>query len=81
MLTPTRFMQLDYSLLAVTSHIISCLLERQESSLEELLRYAQLSSKAICEADILLAVTFLYATGKVKVDIGRGVVLLVRKND
>ncbi|NRA87200.1 MAG: hypothetical protein HRU28_07355 [Rhizobiales bacterium] len=81
MLTPTRFMQLDYSLLAVTSHVISCLLERQESSLEELLRYAHLSSKEIREADILLAITFLYATGKVEVDILRASISLVKKND
>jgi hypothetical protein len=81
MLTPTRFMQLDYSLLAVTSYVISCLLERQVATLEELLQYAQLSSGEICEADILLAVTFLYATDKINVDTEYAFVSLVKQND
>lgn len=68
MLTPTRLMQLDYCLLAVTSHVIACLLERKSASLDELLRYSRLSSHEICESDILLAITFLYAVGKVSID-------------
>ncbi len=68
MLTPTRLMQLDYCLLSVTSHVIACLLERKRASLDELLQYSRLSSHEICESDILLAITFLYAVGKVSID-------------
>lgn len=77
MLTPSRFMQLDYSLIAVTAQVIACLKERKMSTLVELLRYAKHASSQIAENDILLAVTFLYATGKVDVDTLSGSVWLV----
>ncbi|MEZ8468325.1 ABC-three component system middle component 6 [Vibrio splendidus] len=59
-------MKLDYSLLNVTAQVIACLLERPFVVLETLVDYARNSSEQINESDVILAVTFLYATGKVE---------------
>lgn len=80
MLTPNRFMNLEYSLLNVTGQVIACLLERYQANLIDLFKYARHSSDQIEESDILLAVTFLYSTGKVLVDTETGIISLVKNN-
>ena len=66
MLSPNRLMNLDYSLLNVTANVISCLLERSFVTLDILIDYVCSPSNQINESDVILAVTFLYATGKVE---------------
>lgn len=66
MLSPNRLMNLDYSLLNVTANVISCLLERTFVTLDILIDYVCSPSNQINESDVILAVTFLYATGKVE---------------
>lgn len=66
MLEPHRFMNLDYSVVNVSSLVIQCLLERGDYELHSLLDYARVSCEEINEQDIMLAVSFLYLLGKVE---------------
>ncbi|HCG8289266.1 TPA: hypothetical protein NJ528_003357 [Vibrio parahaemolyticus] len=66
MLTPHRFMDLNYSVLNVTSLAIDLLTQRCSATLDEILDFAQDEYSEINEQDVLLAVSFLYLLGKVR---------------
>jgi len=66
MLKPHRFMDLDYSVVNVSSLVVQCLLERGGYELHKILDYARVSCEEINEQDVMLAVSFLYLLGKVE---------------
>lgn len=66
MLTPHRFMDLNYSVLKVTSLAIDFLKRRRSGTLDEILAFSQGYNADINEQDVLLAVSFLYLLGKVE---------------
>ncbi len=66
MLTPHRLMNLDFSLVNVSSLVIQCLLERGAEELHEILAYAKTGCEEINEQDVMLAVSLLYLLGKVE---------------
>lgn len=66
MLTPHRFMDLNYSVLKVTSLAIDFLKRRRSGTLDEILAFSQDYNADINEQDVLLAISFLYLLGKVE---------------
>jgi len=66
MLTPHRLMNLDFSLVNVSSLVIQCLLERGTEELHEILAYVKTICEEINEQDVMLAVSFLYLLEKVE---------------
>ncbi|CAH7251287.1 conserved hypothetical protein [Vibrio chagasii] len=66
MLTPHRFMDLNYSVLKVTSLAIDFLKRRRNGTLDEILAFSQDYNADINEQDVLLAISFLYLLGKVE---------------
>ncbi len=82
MLTPHRFMNLNYSVLNVTSLVIDFLNQRYSGSLDDILSFAQDEYSEINEQDILLAISFLYLLEKADYCKDRDVVFLLKdKND
>lgn len=81
MLTPHRFMNLDYSLVNVASQVVQCLKERGSDNLHEVLAYAQTSCKEINEQDVMLAISFLYLLGKVEYKKEQDLVCLCGNSD
>lgn len=65
MLTPNRFSNLKFSLLNVTSLVIDYLLQEQKASINSVVTHLQHYSKEFDRDDVRLAITFLYALGKV----------------
>ncbi|EKB1967177.1 hypothetical protein ONF83_004092 [Vibrio parahaemolyticus] len=65
MLTPHRFMDLNYSIINVTSILIDYLQAKGSGSVNDILLFAKSDFDEINEQDILLAFGFLYLLGKV----------------
>lgn len=61
-------MNLEYSLINVTSLVVECLIERGSYPLCKILDFAKSICEDINEQDVMLAVSFLYLLGKVKYD-------------
>lgn len=66
MLTPHRFMDLNYSVLKVTSLSIDFLKRKRSGTLDDILTFSQDYNADINEQDVLLAISFLYLLGKVE---------------
>jgi len=82
MLTPHRFMDLNYSILNVTSLVIEFLNKKHSGSLDEILLFSQNEHSEINDQDVLLAVGFLYLLDKIEYCKDRDLVsILVAKND
>lgn len=65
MLTPNRFSNLKFSLLNVTSLVIDYLLQENKTNVDSVVCHLQHYSQDFDRDDVRLAVTFLYALGKV----------------
>ena len=81
MLTPHRFMDLNYSVLNVTSLVIDFLTQRHSSTLYEILAFSKDDYSEINEQDVLLAVSFLYLLGKVEYCKDSDLVLLLKEDN
>lgn len=77
MLIPNRFSNLKFSLLNTTSIVIDCLLQNNECKIDEIVRHLQNYSKDFERNDVLKAVTFLFALGKVDYTMSDDLVILV----
>lgn len=74
MLTPHRFMNLEYCLIYVSSLVIECLVSRGDTSLSELYRYCKVLNEEINEQDITDAISLLYLLGKAKYSVDNDLV-------
>lgn len=81
MLLPNRFSNLQFSLLNTTALIIDCLIQSDKTSIADLTSHLQKFSKEFERDDVLLAITFLYALGKVEYSVKKDSISLVRKSE
>lgn len=58
-------MNLNCSLVKITSVVIQCLRERGKTSLGDLLSFLKATNEDVNEQDVMLAVSFLYLLGRV----------------
>jgi len=66
MLMPNRFSNLKFSLLNTTALVIDCLIQDGKSTLSDLTFHLKKFSQEFERDDVLLAVTLLYALGRVE---------------
>ena len=66
MLLPNRFSNLKFSLINITALVIDYLLQEQKATIDDLLLHLKNFSSDFDRDDVVRAVTFLYALGKVE---------------
>lgn len=65
MLIPNRFSNLKFSLLNITSLVIDHLIQEPKSKIDDIVVHLNNYSQEFDRDDVRLAITFLYALGKV----------------
>ena len=66
MLVPNRFSNLKFSLINVTALVIDLLLQENKATVKDILTHLRNYSKEFSRDDVLHALTFLYAVGRIK---------------
>ena len=81
MLLPNRFSNLKFSVINITALVIDCLLQQQKASIKELTTHLKNFSKEYESEDVILAVTFLFALGKVEYSEKKDQIKLIATNE
>ncbi len=81
MLLPNRFSNLKFSLINVTALVIDCLLQQEKATVKELTMHLKNFSKDFERDDVVLAVTLLFALGKIEYSEKKDQVKLIAVNE
>lgn len=80
-LLPNRFSNLKFSLINVTALVIDCLLQQEKATVKELTMHLKNFSKDFERDDVVLAVTLLFALGKIEYSEKKDQVKLIAVNE